>query len=204
MERRKAIKNIGLSFGAFIATPAAVSMLQGCQTEAPWIPEFFTEEEGKVLRKLVDTILPAVDDLPSATEVNVHVFIDKFVSTVMEESVQADSREALGLVTKELLASAGKESVDGLKSSHYETYLGEKLRKTKDEDQAFKDQMMAGVQTDELIVYSYLTGMRGMSIWAYKTNERIGEQVLAYKSIPGEQKGCIDLQEATGGKAWAL
>ena len=43
-----------------------------------------------------------------------------------------------------------------------------------------------------------------MTVNAFKTNEFIGEEVLAYAPIPGEQKGCVDLMEATGGKAWSL
>jgi hypothetical protein len=26
---------------------------------------------------------------------------------------------------------------------------------------------------------------------------------MAYAPIPGEQKGCVDLMETTGGKAWS-
>ena len=48
MERRDAIKNIGLTFGAVIATPGMLSLLQSCgPNEMPWTPTFFTEEEGK-------------------------------------------------------------------------------------------------------------------------------------------------------------
>ena len=46
--------------------------------------------------------------------------------------------------------------------------------------------------------------LRSLTVNAFKTNEFIGEQVLAYAPIPGEQKGCVDLMEATGGKAWSL
>jgi hypothetical protein len=43
-----------------------------------------------------------------------------------------------------------------------------------------------------------------MSIWAYKTSQKIGEEVLAYDPIPGKLQGCISLEEATGGKVWSL
>ena len=41
-------------------------------------------------------------------------------------------------------------------------------------------------------------------IWAYKKSELIGENILAYDPVPGIQKGCISLDEATDGKAWSL
>ena len=37
-----------------------------------------------------------------------------------------------------------------------------------------------------------------------KVIEYIGEKVLAYDPVPGQQKGCVDLIEATGGKSWSI
>jgi len=50
----------------------------------------------------------------------------------------------------------------------------------------------------------FVNQLRSLTVNAFKTNEFIGEEVLAYAPIPGEQKGCVDLMEATGGKAWSL
>ena len=41
-------------------------------------------------------------------------------------------------------------------------------------------------------------------IRAYRGSELVGEQYLAYDPIPGRQVGCIDLEEATGGRIWSL
>lgn len=46
--------------------------------------------------------------------------------------------------------------------------------------------------------------LRSLTVNAFKTNEFIGENVMAYAPIPGQQKGCVDLMETTGGKAWYL
>ncbi|MDG1342929.1 MAG: gluconate 2-dehydrogenase subunit 3 family protein, partial [Flavobacteriaceae bacterium] len=46
--------------------------------------------------------------------------------------------------------------------------------------------------------------LRNLTVNAFKTNEFIGENVLAYAPVPGQQKGCVDLMETTGGKAWSL
>ena len=53
------------------------------------------------------------------------------------------------------------------------------------------------------LVFETLKGLRGRAVWAYKTSEKIGEDVLAYDPVPAEQKGCIPLSE-TNGKAWSL
>ena len=63
------------------------------------------------------------------------------------------------------------------------------------------------LSNDEVIEassYNFLTTIRQLTITAFKGNELIGEKVLAYSPIPGQQKGCVDLQSATGGKAWSL
>jgi len=69
----------------------------------------------------------------------------------------------------------------------------------------------AGVKKDsaasipkEALAYEFAVQLRSMTITAFKTNEYIGENILAYVPIPGQQKGCIDLMEATGGKAYSL
>jgi len=32
----------------------------------------------------------------------------------------------------------------------------------------------------------------------------LAENVLVFRPIPGEQKGCVDLKEATNGRAWTI
>ena len=46
--------------------------------------------------------------------------------------------------------------------------------------------------------------LRSFTISAFKTSEYIGENVMAYLPVPGQYKGCVSLDEATGGKAWSL
>ena len=47
--------------------------------------------------------------------------------------------------------------------------------------------------------------IRNWAISAYRyNNEFIAKNVLDFRPIPGEQKGCVDLQETTGGLVWAV
>lgn len=214
MIRRKAIKNIGLSFGAVAAAPGLFTLLKSCApTEEPWIPVFFTEEEGMVVRKLVDTMLPAVDQLPAASELNVHIFIDKYLNEVMELEDRKMSRESLGIIMQDMLKAADEEKVTALKTADYESYLEANIKKTKEEERAIYEKLEAHLAAnngdasglaDEVRIYTLLAGMRGLAIWAYKTTEKVGETIMAYKPVPGTQRGCVDLQETTNGMAWSL
>ena len=56
----------------------------------------------------------------------------------------------------------------------------------------------------KLRFFYFLDNFRNMAIGAYKMNEVVGEKIMAYKPVPSEQKGCVDLQVATGGMAWSL
>ena len=84
MERRAAIKNLGLAFGYSISAPTLISIVQSCKSEVvvDWTPSFFVPEEGHVLKLLVDVFLPKTDT-PSASELNVHIFIDELADKVM-------------------------------------------------------------------------------------------------------------------------
>ncbi|MDO1499493.1 gluconate 2-dehydrogenase subunit 3 family protein [Winogradskyella maritima] len=89
MDRRKALRNMGLALGYTVATPTLISIVESCKQEPSfeWTPDFFSKDEGAVLTKLVDIILPKTDT-PSASETQVHLFIDRFALEVMDEKQQ--------------------------------------------------------------------------------------------------------------------
>lgn len=213
MDRRHAIKNIGLSMGVVIATPTIVSLLQSCQNEPEWFPEFFSQEEGTVIKKLVDIILPKTDT-PSGSEVNTPQFIDIFTNEIMEPEQQELMRNAMNVFTKKALSVSGKDDITKLKEKDLEPILASSLKVTKEQQEEtykkfgeYMGAIEAGQQVsidDETLIFVFLDNLRGLAIWGYKTNEIIGKEVLAYDPIPGRQEGCVDLNEATGGKAWSL
>ncbi|MGB5236778.1 MAG: gluconate 2-dehydrogenase subunit 3 family protein [Flavobacteriaceae bacterium] len=84
MKRRNALKNIGMALGYSVATPTLISIVQSCKEKVAvdWQPSFFSPEEGHVLKLLVDVFLPKTDT-PSASELNVHIFIDALADKVM-------------------------------------------------------------------------------------------------------------------------
>jgi len=198
MDRRKALKGLGLSVGFMVATPTVIGLLQSCKNdavkEAAWVPLFFTADEATVVKSLVDLILPKTGDLPGASDVNVTQFLDLISAKVSDKEDQDEYRAGIGAVINALgkpVAEVTTEDYDGL--------LAKYLKATKEEMKSYGE--------SEDPVYATLTNLRGSAIWAYRTSERVGEEVLAYDPIPGEQKGCISVEEATGkwgGKAWSL
>lgn len=215
MDRRKALKNMGMAMGYTIATPTLLSIMQSCKEETvvTWTPEYFTASEGSVLTKLVDIILPKTDT-PSASELQVDKFIDKFIMDAMEKDDQDLFKMTMSKFMDKVLKDSGKSSADDLASEDLETVLASALKNTKEDETKMKDSITSYTEAiaegkeatldDRTSHFSFANELRGLTIWGYKTSEYIGEEVMAYLPVPGEYIACDDVQDLTGGKAWSL
>ncbi|WP_324024473.1 gluconate 2-dehydrogenase subunit 3 family protein [Maribacter sp. BPC-D8] len=215
MDRRRVLKNMGMSLGYMVATPTLLSIVQSCKSEPAltWTPEFLAQNEGSVLSKLVNLILPKTDT-PSATEVQVDIFIDRFAKDVMEKEQQDFFKMSMNKFIDKALADSGKEKAEDLTAEDLEPVLASSLKYNKDQQtemfesinnytKAITDGGTAKLD-DEVSRFAFANNLRGMTIWGYKASEYVGEEVLAYLPVPGEYVPCGDLQELTGGKAWSL
>ncbi|MGO4920336.1 gluconate 2-dehydrogenase subunit 3 family protein [Maribacter spongiicola] len=215
MDRRRVLKNMGMSLGYMVATPTLLSIVQSCKSEPAitWTPEFLAQNEGSVLSKLVDIILPKTDT-PSATEVQVDIFIDKFAKDVMETEQQDFLKMSMNKFINKALTDSGKEKAEDLTAEDLESVLASSLKYTKDQQTEMSKSINSYTEAiaeggtaeldDEVSRFAFANNLRGMTIWGYKASEYVGEEVLAYLPVPGEYVPCGDLQELTGGKAWSL
>lgn len=215
MDRRKALKNMGISLGYVVATPTLIGIVQSCNTEKvlEWTPDFFTKEEGAVLAHLVDIILPETDT-PSATEVKVDVFIDRFADQVMQKKQQDFLKMSMGKFIEKAIADSGKETAVELVPEELEAVLGSTLLISKEEQKSYDkalenymgalDEGTAVRLDDNVALNAFAKNLRGMTIWGYKTSEYVGKEVLEYLPVPGEYVPCGSTEELTGGKAWSL
>jgi hypothetical protein len=215
MDRRKALKNMGLAMGYTVATPTLIGLMQSCKGEPvmEWTPDFFSKEDGSVLTKLVDIILPKTDT-PSASEVQVNIFIDKFINEVADNEQQGFTKMSMGRFLEKATKAAGKEKPSDLSVEELEKTLASTLKITKEDEvknmeaiTTYNEAMAQGQEAlldDEVASHAFANNLRGLTIMGYKTSEYIGEKVLTYLPIPGEYIGCGDLQELTGGKDWSL
>lgn len=204
MNRRHALKNLGLSIGYTIATPTIVTMLQSCKTEDKlWTPTFFTIDEGVVVKNLIDLILPKTQNTPGALDVNVPEFLDLYIFKTYSEKRQKRYKKGLAAILKTLPIT--EKGVDDLKTEDYDNVLAKYLKTNKQQQMAYRKYNAENdAKNEDALIFQALDNIRGAAIWAFKTSEQIGKNVLAYDPVPGAQKGCIPLSEATGGKAWSL
>ncbi|WP_318343845.1 gluconate 2-dehydrogenase subunit 3 family protein [Flagellimonas baculiformis] len=216
MERRSALKNMGMAFGYAVATPTLLSLLQSCKDKpsyAEWTPSFLSKEQGQALALTVDVILPKTDT-PSATEVNVHTFIDSYLNEVMPLEQRDFTMMKMEMFYDKVLENSGKENLSDLEAEDIDSVLTTYLRKRTDEEEEahmmavmgyFQTKQQGGEATldPEVACYTFANELRDLSIWVYKSSEMVGEEVLAYLPIPGEYVACGDVQELTGGKTWS-
>jgi len=199
MKRRDALKKLGLAAGFAITAPSIFSMLQSCTADVKtWVPQFLTTDEQTVLTNLVDIILPKTATTPSATEVKVPQFIDRYIYEVIETKDQEITRTAFDKIMQ-LLKSSGSESIDDVTTAQYTALLDKYLLITGDIDEERKANPEAEIMTTS----EFLGQLKWMTISAFRNSEQVGENILVYEPVPAEYY-CGDIQELTGGKAYSL
>ena len=208
MNRRTALKNLGLSVGALGMAPAIGSLLQSCETAPSWTPQFFSGAQAQLLELLVETIIPETD-IPGGKSLQLAPQLDLMVATVAEEEQKQILTQLFDQFTASLQTDHGGIAVSKVQAAHIDAQLAKYLRASAEQQQAWSTEIDAAEEansplTDEAASYLFAGQIRSLTVRVFKTNEYIGENVLAYAPIPGQQQGCVDLQEATGGKAWSL
>ena len=211
INRRQALKNIGLTAGYLALTPTVVSLLQSCtqEKELGWVPEFFSKDEAALIDELVDRIIPETD-IPGAKSLNIPQFIDRYIDQVLEEEQALMIKKAAGRLINQLGINE-KKAVSSLLEEDYESVLSTNLRADKIAVRTYHE-MLERVETpadfdaisDEASSFGFLSAIRQLTIFGFRNTEEIGENVMAYLPVPGEQIGCAPLSEITNGKAWSL
>ena len=209
MKRRDALKNIGFSLGTMVLTPSLVSLLQSCTGSISWTPRFFSPAQAGLLEKTIDLILPKTE-LPGGKALHIPQFLDGYVSAVMNTTEQDFLRKSLAAFEKITLQASRKENIEALDLDDIDRQLFSLLKADSPSKAAWERELQDydadkdAPVSETALAYAFISQCRDRAATAYRMSEYIGEQVLAYDPIPGMQKGCVDLQTTTGGKAWSL
>lgn len=199
MKRRDALKNIGLAAGFAIVTPGIFSLLQSCSSDTKtWTPAFLTEDENTVLTNLVDIILPKTESTPSASEVKVPQFIDKYIHEVLDPKNQQETRDAFSRIIV-LLKPTENSEISKVTKEQYTGLLDKYLLIKGEVDEERK----ANLESKTITPSEFLGQIKWMTINAFRNSEQVGENILVYDPVPSAYYSG-DLQELTDGKAYSL
>ena len=215
MNRRKALKNIGFSLGAVSATPTLVSLLSSCQNESNWSPKLLSDSQIDFISNYIELIIPKTKDIPGGIELGLHKWVDICAKLILNKESQRSYLFSLECLIDDTLKSASKKEIGELKIDDYENQLKKFLLAENSTNKKWsksvknywskkqKDLNFAGAP-QQALAYSSLITLRQWTAKGYRFNEYIGKKVLDYRPVPGEQKGCVDLEETTGGLIWAI
>lgn len=204
MDRRRALKNLGTGIGAFTLGTSMINLLQSCQNQTNLNLLTFSSKQFSFISKLMDLIIPSTD-LPGATDLKLNIFIDSYISEVWYSQnkdifIQGLDKcifEVKNHEEKNLIALLDKYlKIDKKISDKYDDMISDYEDKVKLGQNPSFDQ--------NIFQYVFIKKLRDLSVMSFKINEYIAENVLAYNPIPGNYKGCVDLENTTGGKAWSL
>ena len=193
MKRREILKYTAYLTGAAISAPLVSVILSGCKTDATADIavdsglHFFNQEEFKLVKTVVDLILPKTDS-PSASEVGVHNMIDHMVGLVYPKESQSSFKSGFTSFAKYLNEAGSGKGILKLEA-------GEQLN--------VLQQLTQSTGENEKIARETFLDLKQQTVAYYLTTEEIGTKYLNYLPVPGKYESCISLEEV-GGKAWAL
>ena len=215
MDRRKALKTIGYGAGAITVTPAVVGLFHSCQNNSSsFVPEYFNKNQFTILSQLMELILPETD-IPGAISLKLPEFLDGYIQTIYSDEVKKKISNGINSFIDVAIFHSDKSKANKLTNEDLDFQLAKYLKANSDKknswekqdsdfQKALKNKINPPKLPKEALAYGFANQLRSLSITAFRTNEYIGEKVLAYAPIPGEQRGCVDLMETTGGKIWSL
>ena len=143
--------------------------------------------------------MPKTEDIPGATELNLTQFIDGYIKHVSGSEEQKSIKKLAEKYLSTTKAKLGKKNVSDMTLDDIDSRLAYYLKADKSQIDQWSNE-----DSDDASNYNFLNSLRSRGVSAFKMSEYIGEKVLAYSPIPGQQIGCVDLNEATGGKAWSI
>tara|TARA_B110000444_G_C18822958_1_gene588727 strand:+ start:1065 stop:1640 length:576 start_codon:yes stop_codon:yes gene_type:complete len=191
MDRRKALKNIGSGIGVITVTPSVVSFFQSCQAEISYTPAFVSQEDFEILSSLMELIIPKTE-IPGAKELKLPEFIDAYADAVWSNENKAIFLKGWSDFKAGAIEASEKEKASQLTIDNWDAELVKYLRSEK----THYDQENGALE--------FAKELRNLTVNAFKVNEFVGKNVLAYSPVPGYFDGCVDLMETTAGKAWSL
>lgn len=214
MNRRQALRNIGLGAGVLVVGPSTLSLLQSCKNDPAiaWEPTFLSANNGYALQQILEVILPSTDT-PGAKDLNIAQFIDSYMNEVASEERQKRFERSANAFASSFKNIYDKDPEKGTEEE-YQKIIEKYLRATPEERENY---MKRNTETQDPMdedpeetmnydtgSYSYLEDVREMAIWAWKNSEQVGENVLWYDPIPGQYIACATFDELGNNRAMSL
>ncbi|MFT5997663.1 MAG: hypothetical protein ACI81P_000108 [Neolewinella sp.] len=212
MKRRDILRYSAYAAGFAVSAPIASAFFTSCKSDPDmkdtgYVPAFFSAASYAYISKMADTMLPS-DGTPGALDVGVPQMIDKMIGEVYSKENQEKTQEGLTLLMKKMDTDnpGGFAALADDKALAYLQAQDERYKTAKAEVTMSGEDVPTevAVESEEADAKSAYFTLKSMIISSFFNTEEVATTMLAYDPVPGEYIPCGDLQELTGGKAWAL
>lgn len=171
--------------GGILSASAIASIFDSCVAPAAgevWTPEFFSVDEGKMLTKIADLLIPTTDT-PGALDALVPQYVDRVANKMLTAEERAFMKEGFKTLAEACKKATGKDF----------------LSCTEAEQIAFlQAEEKAAIESKEPTLFGELKE----SIYhGFFSSEEGATEVLMYDSVPGNYDGCIPYSDVNG--TWA-
>ena len=112
MKRRDLLKKVGIGVGVLAVSPFTISLLQSCNNDPSWNPNFFKKGDIEFLNELSDLIIPSSVEIPGAKELKLLRFVDIYISKVLSKGEQKTIYNAFDKFQLEYLKSSSLSNID--------------------------------------------------------------------------------------------
>ena len=171
--------------GGILSASAIATIFDSCVAPvegAVWTPDFFSVDQGKLVTKIADILIPSTDTA-GAVEALVPQFVDRVANLRLSKEDQAQAQAGFTAFAEACKTANGKAFLDCSDS----------------EQLAFlQAQEKAAIDSEEPTLFG---GLKDMIYRGYFTSEVGATEVLKYESVPGNYDGCIPFSEVNG--SWA-
>jgi hypothetical protein len=179
MDRRVAIKNLGMLTGGLLFLPAcnfsnekAAIVLNELQ---------ITAKQEDLLKEIVATFLPE-GEIPGAKSLGVHNFVWIMVNDSMDEEKQNSYINGLKIFDPIIKEISGK-TFGKMDLSERITILNDLLLLDTEEDKNIQKKEAKDIQ-------SFINTSKYYSIWGYMQSEYIMTEIMPYQLVPGTYGNC--------------
>lgn len=197
LDRREAVRKMAKSMGLAVTAPSIIAFLQSCEStyDLKWQPKSFNENQAATLSRIADLILPETETL-GALKAGVPQKIDGFLTEIMSEMSSKAFLSKMDFLIARCKETMGKTFLDCEKAEQIEFLTKLDQENKKGYPLVWGKDMVKSPPTN------FFWQLKSMTIWMYTLNEEVGEQVLNYDPIPGENLSCVPLAEI--GRVWSL
>ena len=189
MDRREALKRVGVLMGGAVSASVVSGVLAGCRAggTASYTPQTLTTSQDELVATVAELIIPATDT-PGARAAGVHTFIDQMLTHIY--SNEERDRFLAGLADLDARAQAGGNPTFLESTPEAQTAILQDL-----------EAEARAARTSGAVAMPFFSVMKELTLVGYYTSEIGATQELKYVHAAGSYDGDVPFEEV--GRAYS-